>query len=478
MRGAFYSFGTRLILMAVNIVTLGITARLVTPAEFGRFTILQLLIGAAGVLPFAVGQALAKIEGRGTVGVGVALVIGMAIASDLALLLSRPFIDAAFRIEITDLEMVLSLAAIPFMFLAFLADAVLRKNFLFGVTAAAESLSQIIGLYILTAVLAVMGFGAASLIIGLFVYSVLWFALLAGGFLRFIDIPRRSALGSFREAGWFSLMGVANYIALNGDNFVVGRMLDPAALGIYSRAYNLMTKPVNLIGSAISNVFFPALVKVRDKPDRLKMAYLKASTAAALCALPGAALACLFAREVVLLVLGEQWTSAILPFQILSIGLFFRIHSKVSEAVAFASGDALSAFWRQAVFAGCVIAASIFGSRWGLVGITALVVAAIALFYGLITLHANARSLTSPGEWLEAIAWPLAATGIASGATLVWKILGPGFYLLIDLLFGSIFFCLIFALVLLTAQLLQPSSSAAQLLLPLVRKLSNRSTRG
>src|SRR3712207_7914024 len=50
-----------------------------------------------------------------------------------------------------------------------------------------------------------------------------------------------------------------SWVGLNGDNLVVTSTLGPTALGLYSRAYQLLVQPANLIGSVADKVLFPSL---------------------------------------------------------------------------------------------------------------------------------------------------------------------------------------------------------------------------
>lgn len=472
MRGAALTFGSRAGLMLANIIALGITARLISPAEFGRFTVIQLLIGILGVFPYAVGQALIRIESKGAAGTGLAIIGLLALIADLLLLALVPVIEQFFNIVISGTELSLVLLTIPLLFLSFLADALVRKNLKFGAATFAETGSQVVGLYFLTCLLALLGFGSLSLLIGLVVQAGLWLAFLCmSGLFGLIDAPTREAIRGYKDAAWFSLMGCASYVALNGDNYVVGRTMDAAALGVYSRAYNLMNKPVNLIGASISNVFYPAVVELRGDRQRLKAAYMKATTAAAFVALPGAALAFLFSAVLVKIVLGDGWTSAIVPFQILSVGLFFRVHVKVAEAVAFAASNVLSSFWRQVVFAIAVIFASALGSRYGLAGVTALVVVAIAAFHVLIVALANKQTQTSILEWVVCMTAPVAITASA----LLCSIALPSNYfggsIFVHAIMQGTIFALVFGCGVVATLLVWPSSQLGSLLAPLTRYL-------
>ena len=54
------------------------------------------------------------------------------------------------------------------------------------------------------------------------------------------------------------------HVAYNADKVLLGRFWGAEALGIYSRAYQLINLPVDGLNSAISQVALPALARVQD----------------------------------------------------------------------------------------------------------------------------------------------------------------------------------------------------------------------
>lgn len=68
--------------------------------------------------------------------------------------------------------------------------------------------------------------------------------------------------------GGFTLGKIGNTLALQGDNFVIGRWLGAEALGLYGRAYHLMVTPATLFGTVTDKVLFPAMAKVQGDQGR------------------------------------------------------------------------------------------------------------------------------------------------------------------------------------------------------------------
>lgn len=177
--------------------------------------------------------------------------------------------------------------------------------------------------------------------------------------------------------GGFTVARLANYAAVYGDNIVTGRFLGPAALGYYGRAYSLMSAPAYALGSVLDAVLFPAMAKVQDNTRRLATAYLRAVGLIALIVLPLSAAVILLAPELIRVALGPHWSAAVVPFQVLGIGMLFRTSYKISDSIARSTGAVYRRAWRQVLYATFVVLGSCVGQRWGIVGVAWAALAAL-----------------------------------------------------------------------------------------------------
>ena len=119
-----------------------------------------------------------------------------------------------------------------------------------------------------------------------------------------------------------------------GDYLVVGRWLGSSSLGLYTRARKLMGAPASLLGGMLDDVLFPAMARVQDDLPRLGLAYRRGVSLVALTMLPLSALLMVLAPEVIAVALGPQWLGAVVPFQILAVGLLLRTSYKMSDSLA------------------------------------------------------------------------------------------------------------------------------------------------
>jgi PST family polysaccharide transporter len=114
---------------------------------------------------------------------------------------------------------------------------------------------------------------------------------------------------------------VFNWIR-NADNVLIGWYWGAGPLGLYSRAFNLLTLALNQITGPASNVAIPALSRTQSDPELFSKYYLRAMN------LSMWIIAALFgflfvaAKPVIVLVLGAKWVDAAPVFRILAISAF------------------------------------------------------------------------------------------------------------------------------------------------------------
>ncbi|MEX0990756.1 MAG: lipopolysaccharide biosynthesis protein [Actinomycetota bacterium] len=122
--------------------------------------------------------------------------------------------------------------------------------------------------------------------------------------------------GLFAFGGVLFLATIVWVLVTNGDNLAVGKLLGPAALGMYVVAYNFGAVPTITIGGAVAQVLYPVFARAQDDLDEIVRLSNKAVRALALVTMPVAVVALFIARDLFVAVLGEQWRAAAAPFQV------------------------------------------------------------------------------------------------------------------------------------------------------------------
>jgi O-antigen/teichoic acid export membrane protein len=374
----------------LKIGVLAVLARLVGPKEFGLIGIAIIILEFSKMFAhMGVGPAIVQrkeLENRHlTTGFSLSLLMGAFFAVSLAAL--APYLATFFRME--DLSSVLRVVAVVFLIDSFtlIGHALMQRHMKFKTIAAIDVLSYAAGYGAVGITMAFMGWGVWALVAG----HIAQAALNALMLVAMQPFPKRPGfeLRAFKElihfGGGMTLARLGNFLANQGDNLIIGRMLGPAALGIYGRAYQFMVMPASLFGNALDKALFPAMAKVQDDKQRLGKAYLTGVSLIALVAIPLSVLLFLLAPDIVRFLLGPEWLDVVFPFQILACSLLFRMSYKMSDSLARATGAVYRRAWRQILYAALVITGSYAGQYWGLPGVAAGVAAAVTINFMLMT---------------------------------------------------------------------------------------------
>lgn len=105
------------------------------------------------------------------------------------------------------------------------------------------------------------------------------------------------------------------------DAVLLGWRWGPQSVAIYGRAQGLFIAPVRQMAQPMTNVVVSTLSRLRSEPSRYRRYYLQSISLIAFFGLPMSAILTVVGPDVVLLVLGQQWTSAGPILSVLSVAL-------------------------------------------------------------------------------------------------------------------------------------------------------------
>lgn len=412
--------GAQAVLRAVVMIVL---ARLLTPEAFGAVAAALVVVNFSNIFAqLGFGQAIIQRKALTPeyVRTAFSLSVVLGVAFTVALWLLAPALSALF----SEPGLVNVLRALSLSFVltgpAVAAQGLIQRELAFKRLAIIETASFAIGFAVIGVPTALAGWGVWSLVAAHLSAVVLKSGLLLTAHRHPMKpgVHAASARELARMGGGFTVGRFFNFLALQGDYFVVGRWMGLAALGAYSRAYELMVAPSALFGKVADVVLFPVLASVQEDSRRLSLGFLRGLAAVALFTMPLCAVATILAPELVVTLLGVQWLSVVPAFQVLAIGIFFRTSYKIAEAVLRAKGAVYARAWRQAVYAVCVVLGAWVGQSWGLAGVATGVLIAIAVNFYLMT-SAAARLAKVDARSAMAVHLPIVALTLAVGGA-VW----------------------------------------------------------
>jgi len=373
----------------LQLAVLAALARVLYPADFGVVSAALVVIGFSGIVShLGLGPAVVQrpvLEPRHIdTALAASFILGLLLGG--VIWVGAPTAASFFRES--RVEEVLRVLAwvFPLQGLGTVSESLLKRELRFRRLANIDVIAYAAGYGAVGVGLALAGWGIWALVIAHICQSLMKTAM-----LLISEPPRlrfRIERMAFRElmyfGGGFTIARIANYLAVQGDNLVVGRALGPVALGIYGRAYQLMAAPAHGFGLVVDAVLFPAMAKVQSDKPRLATAYRRGVALIALIVLPVSGALMVVAPEVIQFVLGPRWTEVTIPFQILAIGMLFRTSYKMSDSLARSTGAVYRRAWRQIVYAALVIGGAWVGGAWGLAGVSWGVLAAVTVNFLLM----------------------------------------------------------------------------------------------
>lgn len=281
---------------------------------------------------------------------------------------------------------------------------------------------------IFSIVLAVVGFGPWSLIVGHLIGTsvsviVVWY-LTTWRPTFIIDRPIARSLLSFG----LPLVGV-NIVAifvLNIDYLLVGRYLGAEALGVYTLAFRIPDLVILQFCGLIASVIFPIFAKIRTNPNALSQAFLHTTCYVTLITVPLGLGMALTARPFVLTIFTDKWLDTIPVLQAIAI-------YSLLLSVGYNAGDVYKAQGRPGVLTWLLIIRAgllVPGLLWAVtvpasVAAVGWVQAATAFVGGGLNLFVATRMLKMPlAPILEAM-----KPAVLAGGCMVLAVLGTLFVL-------------------------------------------------
>ena len=391
----------------LKLMVLVLLTRLLSPADFGVVTAALVVINfSLNFSQIGLGPALIQrpvLEPRHITTAFIASVIfGFLVAC--IIWLAAPLVSQFFRMD----RLTPVVRALAFIFLiagvGTVPESLLHRELRFRLIANRDVVAYAVSWLGVGVGLAILGWGAWSLVVAQLTQITLRTAiLLRAAPPRLVERPTWTSfieLMGYGVGQSITRMGVI--LANQADNLVVGRWLGAVALGLYSRAYQLMQVPTGLLADVLDKVLFPTMARVQDDPRRLASAYLGGTAALVLLTLPLGVVAAVLAPELIAVAFGSRWQALVAPFQVLALGMMLRASIRMSDSLSRATGRVYRRAWRQWLYAGLVFLGAWIGMRWGVTGVAVGVLGALFTNY-LMMAHLSLQVIQATwGQFAQA----------------------------------------------------------------------------
>jgi len=352
-----------------------VLARLLTPKDFGLIAMVTAVTGF--VMMFKdMGLSMATVQRAEITHAQVSTLFWINVGVSILLMLVTAALGPAISWFYGDPRLTWITIALAggFIFggLTIQHQALLRRQMRFTALAAVEIAGMSAG--VLAAIIsAFYGIGYWALVVMQVVMEAVmalgvWIAC---GWRPGLPVRGSGVREMLKFGGNLTGFNVVNYFARNADNLLIGKFWGAKALGLYSKAYGLLMLPLSQINAPLSAVAIPALSRLQDDPDQYRNYYLKTIGMIALVTMPGVTFLIVMSKEIILLVLGPQWTNAAPIFTFLGLAALFQPVSNTTGWL-FVSQDRTNDMFRWSFIGGGLAVASIVtGLHWGAIGVAA-----------------------------------------------------------------------------------------------------------
>lgn len=324
----------------LQLVSLVVLARLIAPAEFGRYAVALIAQEVAYIIiSEGVSSALVqrKTVGREHLQTGMALglIFGLGltavtlVASSLVVAPIFGARTAMFVRLMSPLCLISAASTVP--------TATLRRRMDFRRLSEMEVISTLVRVSVSIG-LALAGLGGVALVLGLLANAVTMAVI--GWISAPAPLPRLH-LKAARELLGYGLpasMAAVSWVGFNNvDYAIIGARLGALQTGLYFRAYTLAIEYQKKISVVMNQVGFPVLSRTRNAGEMTDM-HRQMVRLMTILLFPLLVLLAVVAPVLVPFMLGPQWAGAVVPVQILAIGGASTLVIDAAGTVLMATG--------------------------------------------------------------------------------------------------------------------------------------------
>jgi lipopolysaccharide exporter len=275
-------------------------------------------------------------------------------------------------------------------------------------------------------------------VVAAFILKNVWaivFGLLAGNAAMFItsylihpyrphlsfDIGKAKEL--FGYGKWILGSTILVFLATQGDDVLVGKLLGITSLGFYQMAYRISNLPATEITHIISQITFPVYSKIQDDIPKLREVYLRILLFTTFISFPVTVLIFVLAPDFTIIFLGEKWMPMVPAMQVLVFAGLIRSIAATTGPIFYAVGKPkIDTKWQMIRLIVIAILIYPFTSKWGILG--ASIVVFLSIFVSNLGFSFSVIKITGCGinNFIKTLALPLVIGIVIAASILTIKI--------------------------------------------------------
>jgi PST family polysaccharide transporter len=323
LRGGMISIGARVINALVQMISVVVLARLLSPEDYGLVSMVGAIIGIAPLL-IDLGTRDAVIQHRHITPEEMSalfwITFGLGCLFAVLAAASGPLIAGFYgqpRLATVTLVSSLSLVALS---LSYQHQALLRRAMMYQELAIVDIGASIISTAIAIA-MAFNGWAYWALVLRPVTVSAV---TAAGVWWKCRWLPGRPAFTTgVKEMLKFGLHWIgfsgSDFAGKFADRIAIGHASGPTDLGYYQKACLVYDNCLDLVITPLQSVAMVGLSKLRNNREALWNSWSKALSTVAFFAMPAFGILAVTSRDLIVLALGEKWTNASILLSIFAL---------------------------------------------------------------------------------------------------------------------------------------------------------------
>jgi O-antigen/teichoic acid export membrane protein len=431
------SHGVRFVIQTGTTAILG---RLLTPSDFGLFAMVVAVSGLIGILnDFGFARATVQRADITHAQVSVLFWINLLTSAVLAVLLVAAAPAIAVFYDQPRLTAV-AVALAPAFILGALSSqhyALLERQMRFGAMATIQLTSLATG-SLVAILLAWYGaqywsLVAMSLATGVAVAVMSWGF---SGWVPSLAWRNTHVRPILRFGAFLTGSNLIGYLGRNVATFVIGRMIEATALGLYSKAYGLVLLPINQLNGPLAGVVLSALGRLQNDAARYRRFFLRALGLLVLVGMPMVGAAFSLAEPLVLTLLGPQWKAAVPVFRLLAPAAWLATVGAAPMWLAVSLARTNRLLICAAVELIVSLAALLIAIPWGIQGAAVAASISAIVMFPLSVILCSAHSPVTFGDILQVTWQPTVSSVLASLAAVAIQAQVTAWPLLVQVAIG------------------------------------------
>ncbi len=340
--GLFIRFISRYCGVVVQVITMGILARLLSPKEFGVIAVVTVFIRFFELLSH-MGLGSAIIQNNDLNDKDHSAIFSFTIIAGIFFAFcfyNFSYVIAKFYLNEEYIK-ICKYLSISVLFSSFniVPKSLMRKKFKLKkmgiIEVSADIISGLVAIYLAynkISYYALIWKSNLRLII-LFTFQYIFSEL---KFKYILNLKPILKIAKFSV--WQFLSDFTSFFSINLGNILIGKYIGLVNLGYYDKAYTLMSYPTYNLLYVISPVLHPVLAKYQDEYKTIYNSYLKIIRISTLIGMPLSVYLYFTAEELIKIVFGQQWIQSVPIFKILALSIWVQISLSCSDSIFKVTG--------------------------------------------------------------------------------------------------------------------------------------------